>query len=210
VAALLVVALVGAARPASAQQWRDSLRAALEVAYPLTKRALLSSDRLTKQGVVLVVMADLVTDLRYNVTAIRAGQVGEPSGTVTTVFTRDGIRFFAAGERAFVTDIRVEEDNVIFGLLSLEKLYRGSATIEFPKGFLETAGLDRVKGIIDQVLLPEAEATAPKVIALGQTREQVENVLGRPERIFDLGTRVIYLYKDIKVIFVDGRVSDVQ
>jgi hypothetical protein len=211
VAVVIATVTFVAARPLpAAADWKDSLRTTLEAAYPLTKRSALSSDRLTKQGVVLVVMADLVTDLRYNVTTIRAANIGEPGGTVTTVFTREGLRFFSAGERLFVTDIKVEDDNLVFGVLSLEKLYRGTATVEFPKGFLETAGFDRVKTVVDQLLRPEAEATAPKVIALGQTREQVEVVMGRPDRIFDLGARVIYMYKDVKIVFVDGRVADVQ
>ena len=49
-----------------------------------------------------------------------------------------------------------------------------------------------------------------KTIALGQTRLEVEAILGKPERIVDLGAKVTYVYKDMKVIFVDGKVSDVQ
>jgi hypothetical protein len=38
----------------------------------------------------------------------------------------------------------------------------------------------------------------------------VEDILGKPERIVDLGAKVIYVYKDMKVTFVDGKVTDVQ
>ena len=34
--------------------------------------------------------------------------------------------------------------------------------------------------------------------------------MGNPTRIADLGQKKTYFYKDMKVIFVDGKVSDVQ
>jgi hypothetical protein len=67
---------------------------------------------------------------------------------------------------------------------------------------------------IDKYLLPQAEVpaqvTTTKTVALGQTPEQVESILGKPEKIVDLGPKKIYIYKDMKVIFQDGKVSDVQ
>jgi hypothetical protein len=34
--------------------------------------------------------------------------------------------------------------------------------------------------------------------------------LGQPEKIVNLGTKQIYVYKDLKITFVSGKVSDVQ
>ena len=34
--------------------------------------------------------------------------------------------------------------------------------------------------------------------------------LGNPDKIINLGTKMIYVYKDIKVTFLNGKVSDVQ
>ena len=56
----------------------------------------------------------------------------------------------------------------------------------------------------------EASATQTRTIALGQSREEVEAILGKPSRIVDLGSKVTYVYSDMKIIFVDGKVSDVQ
>lgn len=53
-------------------------------------------------------------------------------------------------------------------------------------------------------------AREPSKIELGQTLEQVEAVLGRPDKVVDLGAKKIYLYKDLKITFLDGLVSDVQ
>ena len=39
---------------------------------------------------------------------------------------------------------------------------------------------------------------------------EVEQILGRPRDVANVGSKKIYVYKDIKVTFLDGRVSDVQ
>jgi len=57
----------------------------------------------------------------------------------------------------------------------------------------------------------KAPATAAGFrIQLGQTIPEVVTVLGQPERIVDLGSKKIYVYKTLKITFLDGKVSDVQ
>jgi hypothetical protein len=34
--------------------------------------------------------------------------------------------------------------------------------------------------------------------------------LGKPDKIVNLGAKQIYVYKDLKVTFLNGKVSDVQ
>jgi len=51
---------------------------------------------------------------------------------------------------------------------------------------------------------------APKVLKLGMTTKQVKDSFGEPASIVDLGSKVIYVYKDKKVTFVNGKVSDVD
>ncbi|HUZ95933.1 MAG TPA: hypothetical protein VMU57_13580 [Edaphobacter sp.] len=55
-----------------------------------------------------------------------------------------------------------------------------------------------------------APAAAPPTIALGQTIDQVTSTMGAPQQIIDLGAKKIYKYPDMKVIFMNGKVSDVQ
>jgi hypothetical protein len=56
-----------------------------------------------------------------------------------------------------------------------------------------------------------APAAAPASVELGQTVDQVKASLGQPARMANLGAKVIYYYSDgMKVIFKDGKVSDVQ
>jgi hypothetical protein len=57
---------------------------------------------------------------------------------------------------------------------------------------------------------PPPPAAAPATIALGQTTDQVTASMGQPTRIVDLGTKKIYVYKDMKITFKAGKVSDVE
>ena len=66
-----------------------------------------------------------------------------------------------------------------------------------------------VLGQAGQDAAPPA-SDAPTTIELGQTIEEVVALMGNPTRIADLGQKKTYFYKDMKVIFVDGKVSDVQ
>ena len=54
---------------------------------------------------------------------------------------------------------------------------------------------------------PQAE---PASIEKGMTPDAVEAAMGKPEKKVTLGTKQIYYYKDMKVIFLNGKVSDVQ
>jgi hypothetical protein len=55
-----------------------------------------------------------------------------------------------------------------------------------------------------------APAAAPAEISLGQTIDQVTAILGQPKTVVDLGNKKTYVYKDMKVVFVGGKVTDVQ
>lgn len=53
-------------------------------------------------------------------------------------------------------------------------------------------------------------AAAPVEISVGQTIEQVTAAMGQPKQIVKAGAKQIYVYPDLKVTFVNGKVSDVQ
>ncbi len=55
-----------------------------------------------------------------------------------------------------------------------------------------------------------AAPTEPASIDKGMTTDQVQSAMGKPDKIVNLGTKTIYYYKDMKVIFLSGKVSDVQ
>jgi hypothetical protein len=57
---------------------------------------------------------------------------------------------------------------------------------------------------------PPPADTPPPTIALGQTVDQVTASFGQPTRVAKLGAKSIYYYKDMKVTFTNGKVSNVQ
>lgn len=55
-----------------------------------------------------------------------------------------------------------------------------------------------------------AEPAAPVTISMGQTVDEVTAALGPPKSIIELGPKKIYVYKDMKITFTSGKVTDVQ
>jgi hypothetical protein len=109
--------------------------------------------------------------------------------------------------------------------------YKALVDFDFAKGYLQTASVPDVEDTIAKVLAidtsasetpqaaqpaqPAAEQAVaapapPASIQLGQTPEQVVAALGQPEKTVNLGSKQIYVYKDLKVTFINGKVSDVQ
>jgi hypothetical protein len=68
----------------------------------------------------------------------------------------------------------------------------------------QQGGQDQPAAQADQ---PQAE---PASIEKGMTTDQVEAAMGKPDKKVTLGTKQIYVYKDLKVTFINGKVSDVQ
>jgi len=112
--------------------------------------------------------------------------------------------------------------------------YKSIVVFQFPKGYLEKADASQIEDVIHQVLapdapsndqvqaqtgqspspqappLPAASAPPPSIQLVGQTPDQVQALLGQPEKILNLGKKQIFVYKDLKITFLDGKVSDVQ
>lgn len=109
--------------------------------------------------------------------------------------------------------------------------YRSEVIFQFAKGSLATTSAAQVEDTIGQVFTvssgeaqqnqgeskggdapqPGGEAQPdPQTIHIGQTTDQVVAALGKPEKIVDLGAKQIYVYKDLKITFVSGKVADVQ
>src|ERR1700678_1134424 len=116
---------------------------------------------------------------------------------------------------------------------------KSQIVFHYPKGYLEGgADAGQVGDIIGQVLVadagggdqqqaaapadqgqqqqaaapaaPAAAAQPPASVQLGMTPDQVTGILGQPEKILNIGPKQIYVYKDIKVTFLNGKVADAQ
>jgi hypothetical protein len=225
----VTVLLLSASSKTLASEWKDALKDSLEKSYPLTHRAAMSPDRITQQGVVLVIQkqgiaADPSSDLRYSITFVREGHIGEQGGAAPGVFSKTNTRVFKPGEKVYVTGIKIGDDYVMLELMSCDMFdvvskgstkqtrYKAALSFTFDKESLPTLSPEKVKATISPVIATETEAASQntKTISLGQTPEQVEAILGKPEKIVNLGQKVTYVYKDMKVIFQDGKVADVQ
>jgi hypothetical protein len=56
----------------------------------------------------------------------------------------------------------------------------------------------------------QEQQAEPQTIQMGMTTDQVQAAMGKPEKIVNLGPKQIYVYKDLKVTFLGGKVADVQ
>jgi hypothetical protein len=118
--------------------------------------------------------------------------------------------------------------------------FKAEVVFDFAKGYLEKAAASEVEDTIGQVFTittnddqqagsgdaqpgadqqssqqPAQEAQPaqqqePATVQLGMTTDQVQSVLGKPDKMFNVGAKQIYVYKDVKVTFQNGQVSDVQ
>lgn len=73
----------------------------------------------------------------------------------------------------------------------------------------QAAGGDQGGGGAAPAAAPVQQAQ-PQEIQMGMTTDQVVASLGQPEKIVNLGPKVLYVYKDMKVTFINGKVTDVQ
>ena len=115
---------------------------------------------------------------------------------------------------------------------------KSQIVFHYPKGYLEGgADAGQVGDIVSQVLTADAggdqqqaagadqgaaqqqEAAAPAAAApaappasvqMGMTPDQVVGILGQPDKIVNLGAKQLYIYKDLKVTFLNGKVTDAQ
>jgi len=115
--------------------------------------------------------------------------------------------------------------------------HKAEVVFEFAKGYLEKASASEIEDTIGQVFTitpnddqqaagqdappaadqqpaaqpaQEQQPAEPQTVQLGMTTDQVQAALGKPEKIFNVGTKQIYTYKDVKITFLNGKVSDVQ
>jgi hypothetical protein len=115
--------------------------------------------------------------------------------------------------------------------------YKSQVAFQFPAGYLAMADAGQIADVISQVLAPDADsggdqqqtadapapAQAPPAaqdnppaaapsggIQVGQTFRQVLTIHGMPKQILNVGNGQVYVYNDVLVTFVNGRVSNVQ
>jgi hypothetical protein len=116
--------------------------------------------------------------------------------------------------------------------------HKAEVVFEFAKGYLEKASASEVEDTIGQVFTittnddqqaaggdaqpaadqqaspqdaqPAQQQPEPATVQLGMSSDQVQSVLGKPDKIFNVGAKQIFVYKDVKVTFQSDKVVDVQ
>jgi hypothetical protein len=221
---LTVLGLSAAGMGASHNELEESLTAK----YTMTKTGI-DRMRITEPGTVLMVQqdgidADLAGDASYTDNPVRDGRVGQAKGFMASMQSKETSRTLKAGDKVYVYKIEVKDDKVRYFIITCDTYdvnvhgstkqtrYKAMLSFEFGKDYMATADANGVKKAVDVLIIPEADAKAAstKSVDLGQTTDQVEAILGKPDRIVNLGAKKIYIYKDMKIIFVDDKVSDVQ
>ena len=55
-----------------------------------------------------------------------------------------------------------------------------------------------------------SQSGAPPVLSLGMSLDEVRAIQGNPRTIVDLGEKKMYVYQDLKITFLNGKVTDIQ
>jgi hypothetical protein len=221
---LCIVSPLSARAANRRKQLEEALKADYEVAHMGIGRL-----RITQPGTILVIQQDGIRanpsiDFGNVTDKVIDGHVQGPKGFAAAFFSNQRDRSLKVGTDVYVTRISVNRNAVQFDIVTTNtstidvngnsRYMRYAATLdfEFPKNFVETADSKSVKKAIGAVLLPQSEVQAAKTrtVALGQTPAQVRAALGAPNTIIKLGAKQIFVYKDMKVIFINGKVSNVE
>lgn len=127
----------------------------------------------------------------------------------TTFYKADVVFQFAHGSLATTSPSQVED--TIAGLLAIDD--SGGGDQGGDQGGGQQGGNDQQggnQGGGGGQAQQQAPPPEPQQIEKGQTPDQVKAALGTPDKIVNLGPKQIYVYKDLKVTFLNGKVSDVQ
>lgn len=235
----------------------------LDAEYTVSKAAADKSDIVTAGSVLVLKKDGLVMSATTGTKAqdvYKDGRINATGTVGATVKLRKWMpasgsdlktRTFVAGEKFFVTDIKVTKDGVVMELLSDPfSDVRYVTDLKFPfKGSMPS--VDQIDSTVAEVIKVQADDSAaaskdakqpapapatqaaaaapppmaaippppppadappaaPKTIKLKQTREEVVAAFGEPTSIRDLGPKKVYIYPDMKVTFVNNKVTDIQ
>jgi len=203
-------------------EWKNALLVSLQKHYQITTRNWLG--KIKEAGTVLAIQQDgFLADfasLAMTATEILDGKIVSTGGGGLILGT--GARSLKKGERVHIYDIRVKDAYVLFLVGTVETfdhiesgetkadVIEAAIMFRFEKETLANMSADEVIAKVNPWLATPSEASASKAISLGQTVDDVVKILGQPSKTVNLGAKNMYFYENMKVIFVDGKVTDVQ
>ena len=160
-----------------------------------------------------------VTGEKFWVTSIAV----QPDGVLFTLFSDpyQDIRYYSQLKFIYPKGSNLSADQVLSLVAEVLTVDAGDAKSDDSGNQQQAAGgdanqqpaaaaADAPAAAPAEAAAPAAPAAPPATVEIGQTTDQVTAILGQPEKILNLGTKTIYVYKDLKVTFVKGKVTDAQ
>lgn len=156
---------------------------------------------------------------RFNrATLVRDGHVAEQGGAgIPLGGGFDGS--LKPGDQLWLNAVRVDEQSVELELSTVEKHVvtgsRGAVPLQSRVRFPYDQGLamttaHQVLGDIEVWFGSEQAARKAKTVRQGQTQDEVVSILGEPEKKILLDSKAVFVYSDMKLVFRDGRLVDLE
>jgi hypothetical protein len=151
-----------------------------------------------------------VTGEKFWVTRIDA----LPDGVLFTLFTDavNDVRYYCTLKFVYPHGATPAADQVLSMVGEVLKVQQDDSAPADNKGGEQQAAAGQNQGQQQggQPDSGQAQAQPPPTIQMGQTEDEVVGMIGQPEKKIVLGSKEIFVYKDIKVTFIGGKVADVQ
>lgn len=197
--------------------------------YEVTKLGI-DELRVVRPGTVLAIQKEGITgnpssEVMDMTTIIEEnGEVRQQRGFLAAMTAKQSTRLFNPGDRVYVNRISVIGNNLNFYISSVDThdiniegstkqvRYTGTVRFLFPRESFGAMTASEVKQAVDQVLAVEQELAEaePPTVEIGQSPEEIEGILGKPNRIIKAGDRTIYTYDDLKITFIDGKAAEIE
>jgi hypothetical protein len=135
----------------------------------------------------------------------------QPDGVVFTLFTDaiQDVRYYSTLKFVYPKGSTPSTDQVMSTVAEVLKVQPDEDAKSDDKGGDQQQGAAGGNAN-QQPPAEQAPAAPPATVGIGQTVDEVVAILGQPDKIINLGPKQIYVYKDLKVTFVKGKVTDAQ
>jgi hypothetical protein len=190
----------------------------------------------TTLDVVRAVAAVPPKSMRLCSSKFENGTLKEP-GQLCLGMDRREFRYLTVGEKVYPVKLEVDlaKDKVEMEVVECDacngarapQSFRAGVTFQYGKGSLANTSAGQIEDAIGQVFAisngesqpppqagggqpPPDQPAEPQTIRIGMTIDQVVAAMGKPQNIVDLGAKQIYVYPNLKITFVNGKVTDVQ
>lgn len=205
--------------------WQTALAESLDATYAIARISFFNN-RITQPGTIVVVQQDGLSgspwDGGIGDNLIRDGKVQQKGRNWLYALEGSGSRNFKIGSKHYVHHLAVKDEEVQISLVTVDTYeiiekgeskpsrFRAELHFQFAPGELDTMSFAHLRSEIDPLIGRESDLQKVKTVTLGQTREQVEAAMGKPETVLELGAKTVYVYPKLRLVFIDGKVADVE